>query len=143
MDAIHAHYAAQSVATFDLEPLGVEAWRSKLDDAVTAGHPWLVLDEDGEVAGYAISGTFRPKAAYRTTVETTVYLHPGAVGRGAALRLYEALLAEAAERDFHRAVAGVTLPNEASVRLHEALGFKAVGVFTEVGHKFGEWHDVA
>ena len=138
---IYAHYVAETVVTFDVEPLGVEGWREKWQ-AREADHPWFVFEDAGEVLGYAIAGAFRPKAAYRPTVETTIYLDPRAVGRGAGRSLYSALLAEAGRRGFHLAVAGATLPNEASVRLHETLGFTKVGVYTEVGHKFGEWHDV-
>lgn len=142
IDAIHAHYVTATVATFDLEPLGVEGWRAKWLSARQADQPWFVTEEGGEVVGFAISGAFRLKAAYRPTVETTIYLGREAIGRGLGRSLYTDMLAEAARRGFHLAVAGITLPNEASVRLHAGLGFTEVGVFAEVGHKLGEWHDV-
>ena len=140
--AIHAHYVAETAATFDEEPLPVEGWLEKWRTAQNADQPWWVSEEAGEVVGFAYCGSFRPKAAYRPTVETTIYLDSGAVGRGLGRSLYSDLLAEAARRGFHLAVAGITLPNAASVRLHEGLGFSAVGVFSEVGHKQGEWWDV-
>jgi len=139
---IHARYVTDTAATFDVEPLGVEGWREKWQAACAADHPWFVFEQGGEVLGFAIAGAFRPKASYRPTVETTIYLDTGAVGHGAGRPLYSTMLDEAARRGFHLAVAGVTLPNEASVRLHEALGFSKVGVFEEVGHKLGEWRDV-
>ncbi len=139
---IHGHYAENTPATFDSAALSFEAWTQKWRAAGEAGHPWLVGEEAGAVFGYAITGPFRPKDAYFATVETSVYLDPGAVGRGVGRSLYEALLTEAAGRGFHLAVAGITLPNPASVDLHEALGFEPVGVFHEVGHKHGEWRDV-
>lgn len=142
VNRIHSHYVRETVVTFDVESLGVSSWRDRWQAAREGDHPWLVLEEEGEVLGFAISGPFRPKASYRPTIETTVYLDQAAAGRGAGRSLYSALLTESARRGFHLAVAGVTLPNEASVRLHEGLGFSKVGTFTEVGHKFGEWHDV-
>ena len=140
--AIHTHYVAETVITFDVEPLPVDGWRKKWRSAREADQPWYVSEQGGEVVGFAYSGSFRPKAAYHPTVETTIYLAQGAAGRGIGRSLYSDMLAEAARRGFHLAVAGITLPNEASVRLHEGLGFTEVGVFTEVGHKLGEWRDV-
>ena len=140
--AVHGHYVRGSVATFDTEPLGVEGWREKWRAARDADHPWLVAEEGGEVVGFALCGPFRPKAAYRPTVETTIYLDSGASGRGIGRSLYADMLAEAGRRGFHLAVAGITLPNEPSVRLHRELGFTEVGVFSEVGHKLGQWRDV-
>lgn len=139
---IHGHYAAHTPATFDSGALSRAGWTQKWRAAREANHPWLVGAEGGRVLGYAITGPFRPKDAYFGTLETSIYLAPDAVGRGIGRPLYETLLAETAQRGFHLAVAGITLPNQASVDLHEALGFVPVGVFREVGHKHGEWHDV-
>lgn len=139
---IHGHYAEHTAATFDSGELALEAWSQKWRAAGEVDHPWLVGEAEDAVFGYAITGPFRPKEAYFATVETSVYLDPPSVGRGLGRPLYEALLAEAARRDFHLAVAGITLPNRASVDLHEALGFEPVGVFHEVGHKHGGWRDV-
>ena len=128
--------------TFDLEPVPVDAWRGRLASARDDGRPWFVAEDGGEVIGYATGSRFRPKAAYRPTVETTIYLAPGRDGRGTGRALYGTLLDACVAAGFHRAVAGVTLPNPASVALHERLGFTPVGVFSEVGHKHGAWHDV-
>lgn len=105
-------------------------------------HRLLVAEDAGEVLGYATSGRFRDKAAYDPSVETTVYCAPEAVGRGAGSALYEALFAELASEDVHRAFAGVALPNEASLALHRRFGFAEIGTFREVGRKFDKWWDV-
>lgn len=139
---IYAHYVRTSAVTFHTEAPPAEDWRRRLLAAEETGHPWLVSEVQEEVVGFAYASTFRPREAYALTTETTVYLHPDAVGRRFARPLYEQLLDEAAERGFHLAVAGITLPNEASVALHEGIGFEPVGVFREVGHKLGAWHDV-
>ena len=93
--------------------------------------------------GYASSSVFRPKAAYETSVETSVYVDPGWTGRGVGSRLYERLFAALEQEDVHRAYAGITLPNSGSVALHERFGFTLVGVFTHAGRKFGRYWDVA
>lgn len=97
----------------------------------------------GRILGYATSSGFRPKPAYATSVEVSVYLAPGAGGRGVGTLLYEALFRALAGEDLHRAYAGVAQPNEASVRLHERFGFRHVGTYREVGRKFGRYWDVA
>lgn len=106
-------------------------------------HAWLVLEEGGELRGYAYAGTFRPRHAYRWATEVSLYLDRDATGRGLGRLLYTALLDRLTAQGFVTAVAGMTLPNEASARLHRALGFTDVGVFRRVGHKQGTWHDVA
>lgn len=97
---------------------------------------------DGTVVGYATSSPHRPKAAYQTSVETSVYCDPEATGVGVGTALYESLFAALAAEDVHRAFAGITLPNVASVALHRRFGFAEVGVFAEVGRKFGRYWDV-
>jgi phosphinothricin acetyltransferase len=103
-----------------------------------------VAEVSGEPAGYASSREFRAKAAYRQSVETTIYLDPEVVGRGLGRSLYGALLRILeSETSVHRAYAGIALPNEASVALHRGLGFRPVGTFHEAGHKFDRYWDVA
>ncbi len=94
--AVYAHWVEHSVVTFDLEAPDVDEWGRRRDAAVTGGHPWMVTELDGRVAGYATASPFRPKPAYRSTVETTIYLDVAHVGRGLGRPLYEALLEEAA-----------------------------------------------
>jgi phosphinothricin acetyltransferase len=108
-----------------------------------ARYPWLVAaDEGGEIVGYAKAGVFRERAAYRFTTEAGIYLAHDRVGAGIGRALYARLLDEIAARDFRSVIAGITLPNDASVRLHERLGFVAVGVVRDAGYKLGAWHDV-
>jgi phosphinothricin acetyltransferase len=141
--SIYAHYVEHTYITFELAAPSLKDWTEKRAAARAAGHPWLVADigERGGVVGYATCSTFNPKPAYRSTVETTIYLAEPAVGQGIGRPLYEALLAEAAG-PFHVALAAIALPNPRSVALHERLGFTAVGVLEEVGHKLGAWRDV-
>ena len=121
------------------------AWR-----AGSATHPWFSAwwagDEQASpvrpaFAGYIKAGVWRERAAYSRTCETGVYVARGMEGRGVGTALYQALLAELRERGFHTVVAGMTLPNDASQRLHERVGFTKVGEFSEVGYKLGRWHD--
>jgi len=106
-------------------------------------HAWLVLEDGGRVVGYAYGGPHKERAAYRWACEVSVYLETGRRRGGDGRALYEALLARLADRGFRVALAGMTLPNEASVGLHRALGFEPVGVYRRIGWKHGAWHDVA
>src|SRR4051794_16812567 len=140
---VYNHYVETSNATFDVTPFTVEARRAWFDHySPTGPHRLLVADRGGEVLGYATSSPLRPKPAYDTSVETTIYCRPDAVGLGLGRRLYDALLTSLAGEDLHRAYAGVALPNDASVALHEALGYVALGTYREVGRKFGRYWDV-
>jgi len=137
--AITNPYIASTAIHFGYEPVTADElaapWRA-------GAYPWLVLDEDG-VIGYAKAGVWRERAAYRWTAETGIYLAPTAHGRGLGTALYGALLDELAQRGFRSVVTGITLPNAASVRLHQRLGFVDVGVVREAGFKLGAWHDVS
>lgn len=141
LTAIYNHYVATSLATFDTEPFTDRSeWFSHY---VQSPYWLLVADLDGVVAGYASSSPHRPKAGYRTSVETSVYLDPSATGQGLGRQLYDALLTLVDAAGVHRSLAGIALPNDPSVALHQAVGFTPVGVFTEVGTKFGQYVDVA
>jgi phosphinothricin acetyltransferase len=137
--AIHAREAREGHATFDLDGRPMEVWEEML---AGDGH-FLVAEHDGEVVGYASSGTFRPRPAYRHTRESTVYVARGHQGLGTGRALYDALLALLADDGVHLVVAAVALPNEASLALHHACGFEDVGTMREVGRKHGRWIDVA
>jgi len=141
LTAIYDHYILRSHATFDTEPGERRPW---FDGYAESGpHRLLVATgEQGAILGYATSSTFRARAAYGTTVETTVYLAPGAVGRGVGSALYGALLPILSSEGLHRAVAGIALPNDASLALHRRFGYRDVGTYSEVGHKFGQFWDV-
>jgi phosphinothricin acetyltransferase len=106
-------------------------------------HAWLVLEDSGHVVGFAYGHPFAERAAYRFSVETSIYLEPGRRRTGGGRALYEALLTRLSERGYRRAAAGMTLPNEASEGLHRALGFEPAGVFRKIGWKHQAWHDVA
>ena len=145
--AIYAPAILDSPASFEeFPPDGAEMARRVA--ATVPTHPYLVAEAAGEgdapdqVLGYAYASVFRARKAYERTAETSVYLAAEAQGQGLGRKLMEALLAELRERRFHRVIAGATLPNPASVALHQSLGFQFVGVFKEVGFKFGTWHDV-
>lgn len=140
---IYNHYVVHTPVTFDVEPYTVEgrqAWFSQF--ASSGRHRLLVADFDGKVLGYAGTTRFRPKAAYLTTVETTVYCAPEAVGKGIGSRLYAELFAMLKGEDIHRFVAGYALPNAATEALHRRFDFKVVGIFSENGRKFGKYWDV-
>jgi phosphinothricin acetyltransferase len=143
LTAIYNHYVEHTVVTFDVEPFTVEQRREWFDHYATTGpHRLLVGELDGAVAGYATSSQFRVKPGYATSVETTVYCDPSATGRGLGSALYGELFSALAGEGLHRAYAGVALPNDASVRLHERCGFAELGTFHEVGRKLGRWVDV-
>ncbi len=140
---LYNHYVRETPITFDIEPLTPERRRPWLEQFVEPGrHRLLVAEASGGLVGYAASLPFRAKAAYETSVETTVYLAPGAKGRGIGSRLYDALFKAIAVENLHRAYAGITLPNPESIALHEKFGFRSLGVYHEVGHKFGRYWDV-
>ncbi|MGA8110455.1 MAG: N-acetyltransferase family protein [Acidobacteriaceae bacterium] len=140
---IYNHYVVHSPATFDLEPKSVDErrdWFAQFAD--TGRYRLIVAEEAGQILGYAGATRWRAKPAYSETVETTIYCAPEAIGRGIGARLYAALFAALKDEDVHRIVAGYVPPNEASARLHQRCGFRPVGVFTEVGYKFGKYWDV-
>jgi len=140
---IYNHYIVHTAITFDLEPVTAEERRPWLAQfAETGPHRLLVAEEAGAVLGYAGSHQFRTKKAYDTTVETTIYCAPEATGRGIGRALYAALFESLRGEDLRTAVAGITLPNPASVALHERSGFRPAGVMREVGRKFGRFWDV-
>lgn len=140
---IYNHYVVHTPVTFDLEPYTVEEramWFEQF--GATGRYRLLVAEEDGAITGYAGTIRFRPKPAYATTVESSIYCSPDAVGKGIGSRLYAALFEAISGEDIHLIVAGYTLPNPASATLHARFGFKVVGVFHENGRKFGRYWDV-
>jgi phosphinothricin acetyltransferase len=142
--AIYAPYVTDTVASFEAEPPSSDEMARRIA-VYGASHAWLVAEADdaGTVVGYAYGAPYSPREAYRWTVETTVYLAADAPRRtGAGRTLYAALLETLAERGYRRAIAGIALPNDASIGLHRALGFEDVGTLRRVGWKLGAWHDV-
>ena len=142
--AIYNHYIVTTPATFDIEPFLVEERKEWFAQFRSDGpYRMLVAEEAGEVVGATWSSQFRPKRAYDTTVETSIYLAAGATGQGLGTQLYEALFAALAGESLHRAIAAITQPNEASTALHHRFGYRQVALLSEVGLKFGRYHDVA
>ena len=143
MTEIYNYYVQNTPVTFDVEAYTVErreAWFAQF--GVAGRHRLVVAEENGTVMGYAGTTRFRPKAAYETTVEMTIYCAPEAVGKGIGRRLYAELFEVLKGEDIHRFVAGYALPNAASEALHRRFGFKEVGVFSENGRKLGQYWDV-
>jgi phosphinothricin acetyltransferase len=140
---VYNHYVRTSHATFDLEEHDL-AWRRVwLEERSSPVHRVFVAERDGRALGYASSGPYRPRAAYETSVETSVYVSPDATGLGIGTALYGALFEALDGTGIHRALAGIALPNDPSIALHVAFGFRPVGRFTEQGRKFGRYWDVA
>jgi len=144
LNEIYNEYVVTAHYTFDVEPMSLDARREWFSHYAERGrHRVLVATRDGAVVGYATSSRYRPKAAYETSVETSIYLASDATGAGIGTRLYDELFRALEDEDVHRAYAGIALPNPASIALHERFGFKKVAHFTEQGRKFGRYWDVA
>jgi L-amino acid N-acyltransferase YncA len=139
--AIYAPLLRDTAITFEVEPVGTDEMRRRVTTTLRR-HPWLVAEIDGEVAGYAYAARHRARAAYDWSADVSVYLARQARRRGLGRALYIALLDLLTAQGFANAMAGIALPNDASVRLHESLGFTAVGVYRSVGWKLSSWHDV-
>jgi L-amino acid N-acyltransferase YncA len=140
--AIYAPYVTDTAITFEYEPPSASDMAARIA-AAQRTHAWLVLEDDGRVVGYAYGTRHKERAAYAWACEVSVYLELGLRRSGGGRALYEALLARLGERGFRTAVAGMTLPNEASVGLHRALDFEPIGTYRRMGWKHGAWHDVA
>lgn len=139
--AIYSHYVRDGWATFeeDAPPAG------EMEDRIRrtlATHPWLVDEREGAVAGYAYASAHHARAGYRWTVDVAVYVRPDRRGEGIGRALYDDLLRRLRAQGFRMACAGIALPNPASVGLHEAVGFRPVGVYRDIGFKHGAWRDV-
>lgn len=143
---LYNHYVRETPITFDTTVFTPEERRPWLLSHLEDGRHRLIVATSANsrrVLGYTTSSPFRAKPAYDTSVEVSVYLAPGAGGRGVGTLLYSALFEALADEDVHRAYAGIAQPNEPSTRLHERFGFRYVGTYREVGRKFGRYWDVA
>jgi phosphinothricin acetyltransferase len=141
--AIYNHYVTQTHITFDIDPVTVADRVGWFDDFSAHQHYQLwVAMAAGELLGYAHARAFRPKAAYATSVETTIYLKPDTGNRGLGSHLFEAMLVSLEKTDVHRAYGAIALPNEASTALHLKYGFEPLYVLSEVGRKFNRYYDV-
>jgi phosphinothricin acetyltransferase len=137
--AIYAPAVTDGYESFEEEAPDAEEMAAR----IAAVHAWLVDERDGEVAGYAYGGPFHERAAYRWATSVSVFVAPGWRRRGVARDLYAALFPALAARDLRWAMAGIALPNPASVALHEAFGFRRAALYEEIGYKAGAWRDVA
>ncbi len=139
--AIYNHYVANTTVTFEENIVSAEMLRQRIT-AISATYPWLVMESDGRIAGYAYGTDWKHRSAYRFSAETTIYLRPEVQGRGLGLKLYRELIGRMEQQNLHCLVGGIALPNAASVALHEKLGFRKVGQFRQIGRKFDQWIDV-
>ena len=140
--AIYNHYIANTTITFEESPIDAAEMTARLADVMGAKLPYIVAEHGGRIAGYAYASKWKGRCAYRFTVETTVYLDRDAVRRGIGSALYRELLRRLQAAGLHAAIGGIAIPNDASISLHERMGFTQVGLFREVGFKFGRWIDV-
>lgn len=138
---IYRPHIEDSSVSFELETPSAEVIAERIQET-QRNWVWLVAEHDGVVVGYAYGGQHRTRAAYDESVETSVYLHRDATGRGVGRLLYTALFERLAGLGYCQAYAGATLPNPASVAFHESMGFVVLGVFPKIGYKFGRFHDV-
>ncbi len=142
MLAIYSPIVLTTAVSFELEPPSIDDFAGRVT-RIQASDPWLVFEREREVVGYAYAAAFRARAAYSATRETTVYVHPNHQRCGVAHQLMAELMIRLSGQGAHQAIAGIVLPNEPSISLHQRLGFRHVGTFGEVGYKFGRWHDLS
>ena len=140
--AIYAPYVRETVVSFESEPPSPAQMTERIAAAMHR-HAWVVIEDDGRLVGYAYGAPHQERTAYRFSCEVSVYVEEGRRRTGSGRALYEALFERLEARGYRMAVAGMTLPNDASVGLHRAMGFEPVGVYRRIGWKFGAWHDVA
>jgi L-amino acid N-acyltransferase YncA len=139
--AIYAPNVTDTIISFESEPPSADEMRRRIEGTLER-YPWLVCERQGRVLGYAYAGAHGSRAAYRWSVDVSVYVHEEVHRRGVGRALYGSLFAALDLQGFYNAYAGATLPNPASVGLHESVGFRPVGVYRGVGYKLGAWHDV-
>ncbi len=138
---IYNYYILHSIATFEEVVVDAIAIKKRIL-AVTSKFPWIVFEEDGEIIGYAYGSEWRSRFSYRHTVESTVYLNHKTSKKGIGTLLYKELIKQLTSKNFHVILGCISLPNEASEKFHEKLGFQKIAHFHEVGYKFNKWIDV-
>lgn len=141
IQSIYAPYVAETTVSFEETPPDIREMARRIE-SVSSQYPYLVAEDDGQVVGYAYASQHRSRSAYQKSIDVAVYVASAHQRRGIGRTLYAALLPQAANLGYHAAFAGIALPNEASVNLHQSMGFEAVGIYREVGYKFGAWHNV-
>ncbi len=138
---VYNYYIKNSHQTFETEPLSADEMRERITE-ICADYPFLVAEEDGEILGYACATRFKMRQAYEYSAEVSIYVKNDAKQRGIGTLLYTKLFDELADTDVHAIIAGISLPNDASIKFHEKKGFLKVAHFREVGYKLGRWIDV-
>jgi len=141
MAGIYNWYVLNTIVSFETDPVSTDGMRTRIREKLVR-HDWLVGEQDGARIGYACYGSFRPRAAYNHTAESTVYVAREHQGRGHGTTLYTALLDSARRRGMRELIGVIALPNPESIRLHERLGFREVGILRQAGHKLGRYIDV-
>jgi phosphinothricin acetyltransferase len=139
---IYNHYIKNTVITFEEQTISQNDIGERIEKVIGSGLPWLVAEDNGAVIGYAYASKWNARSAYRHTVEISVYLSTASVSKGWGTQLYKAIFEILWQKSIHAVVGGITLPNPASIALHEKFGMKKVAHFKEVGYKFGQWLDV-
>ena len=139
---IYNHYIENTIVTFEEAPVSKPEMTARISAVLDESFPWLVYCSDQQVLGYAYAGPWKSRSAYNYSVEVTVYLDHNFTGKGIGSALYTSLISDIKEKGMHAVFGGIALPNEASIALHEKLGFSKVAHFKEVGFKFGQWIDV-
>ncbi|WP_339895050.1 N-acetyltransferase family protein [uncultured Algibacter sp.] len=138
---MYNYYVINTTVNFDIEPLSLKTFSDKLN-LITADYPFIVYEEDNEILGYAYGSRFRPRAAYNYVAESTVYVKHTSHGKQIGSKLYAELIRLLKETNLHTVLGVLTIPNEASIKLHEKFGFEQVANLKEVGFKFGEWQNI-
>ena len=141
ISTIYNYYIENTTITFEEEPISDDEMGKRINEIVPS-YPWLVYEYNETVLGYAYATRWRARAAYRHSVELSIYISKDNLGKGIGKKLYETILAELRKTDVHAVIGGMSLPNEPSEKLHESLGFKKIAEFKEVGYKFQKWIDV-
>ena len=138
---IYNHYVENTVITFEEESINVSEMLKRIEKVTDSNLPWLVIEENNSLLGYAYATPWKARSAYRFSVEATVYLGPKEQGKGLGTQLYQTLFSELKQKSIHSVLGGITLPNPASIALHEKLGMTKVAHFHQIGRKFDQWLD--
>ena len=138
---IYNFYVQNTHHTFETEPVSFEEMQNCIGE-IFENYPYFVTEENDEILAFAYAAKYKPRSAYKHSVEVSVYVKNGIEGKGFGTKLYEKLFQELKQPDVHAIIAGIALPNEASIKLHERFGFEKVAHFREVGFKFDKWIDV-
>jgi phosphinothricin acetyltransferase len=139
---IYNYYIRKTTVTFEEEEVKGEDITSRINKVESSGLPWLVAEQKGLIVGYAYANKWKERSAYRHSVEISVYVDHNRQGNGWGTKLYQALFTELQKKNIHLAIGGITLPNDASIALHEKFGMEKVAHFKEIGFKFQQWLDV-